>query len=151
MSGAGATPLFVDTGAFLAYFVSNAPRHDQARAVMDGIQADILHFRPLYTTNYVMSELATLVLRKATHERATATLASIRDSDAVTILHPDATTFGAICEEFERYDDQQISFVDHATATLAREHDVEHVFAFDTDFRTLGLSLVPADADVPEI
>lgn len=151
MSEAGSTPLFVDTGAFFAYFVSNAPRHDQARAVMDAIAGDRLHFRPLYTTNYVMSELATLVLRKAGHERATATLSWIRDSAAVTILHPDATTFGAIYAEFERYDDQQISFVDHATATLAGEHTVEHVFAFDTDFRTLGLSLVPADVDVPEI
>ncbi|WP_135664865.1 type II toxin-antitoxin system VapC family toxin [Halorhabdus rudnickae] len=151
MSGVGATPLFVDTGAFFAYFVSNTPRHDQARAVMDAIGDDRLHFRPLYTTNYVMSELATLVLRKAGHERATATLSWIQDSDAVTILHPDATTFGAICEEFERYDDQQISFVDHATATLAREHDIEHVFAFDTDFRTLGLSLVPAGIDGPDV
>ncbi|ACV11727.1 PilT protein domain protein [Halorhabdus utahensis DSM 12940] len=151
MSGAGATPLFVDTGAFFASFVSNAPRHDQARAVMDAIGDDRLHFRPLYTTNYVLSELATLVLRKAGHERASATLSWIRDSDAVTILHPDATTFGAVCAAFDRYDDQQISFVDHATATLAREHDVEYVFAFDTDFRTLGLSLVPADIDMPDV
>ena len=47
--------------------------------------------------------------------------------------------------QFGEYDDQEISFVDHTTAILADERDVGHVFAFDSDFRTLGFSVVPAD------
>jgi len=149
MSGPGTTPLFVDTGAFFAHFVENAPRHERARAVMDAIAAGDLRFRPIYTTGYVLGELATLVLRKAGHAQAVETLRRVRDSSTVTVLHPDGSGFETVCAEFGRFDDQQISFVDHATGVLARERNVDHVFAFDSDFRTLGFSLVPDDVDLP--
>ena len=150
MSEPGTTPLFVDTGAFFAYFVENSPRHGRARAVMDAIRGGHLRFRPIYTTGYVLSELATLILRKKSNEKAIDTLQRIRESPVVTILHPDAAQFDAICSEFGRFDDQQISFVDHTTGVLADEVDVEHIFAFDSDFRTLGFSLVPDDIELPE-
>ncbi|ELY53623.1 type II toxin-antitoxin system VapC family toxin [Natronolimnohabitans innermongolicus] len=147
MSGPGTTPLFVDTGAFFAHFVDTSPRHERARAVMNAIQAGELRFRPIYTTGYVLSELTTLLLRKLSHETALEALTRVRESPAVTVLHPDEAQFESICDEFERFDDQQISFVDHATGTLASEFAVEHIFAFDSDFRTLGFSLVPDDID----
>ncbi|MFP8954625.1 hypothetical protein ACLI4Z_16905 (plasmid) [Natrialbaceae archaeon A-arb3/5] len=53
------------------------------------------------------------------------------------------TTFNAAAAQFETYDDQEISVVNQTTAVLADERDIEHVFAFDNDFRTLGFSLVP--------
>jgi len=40
--------------------------------------------------------------------------------------------------------------VDHTTGVLADEVDAEHIFAFDSDFRTLGFSLVPADINLPD-
>lgn len=150
MSVAENTPLFIDTGAFYAHFVKNSPRHDRARAVMDGIREKKLRFRPIYTTGYVLSELTTLILRKKNHEKAIDTLQRIRNSPAVTILHPDESEFEAVCDKFERFDDQQISFVDHATGTLASEFNAEHIFAFDSDFRTLGFSLVPGDVNLPD-
>ena len=48
------------------------------------------------------------------------------------------------------YDDQEISFVDHTTSVLADERDIDHIFAFDSDFRTLGFSLVPGDVAPPD-
>lgn len=150
MSGPGTTPLFVDTGAFFAHFVENAPRHERARAVMDAIRAEDLRFRPIFTTGYVLSELTTLLLRKKSHEKAMDTLNRIRESPIVTVLHPDKSQFESICEEFVRFDDQQISFVDHTTGTLATEFDAEHIFAFDSDFRTMGFSLVPEDISLSE-
>lgn len=106
MSGPGTTPLFVDTGAFFAYFVENSPRHDRARAVMDGIRDGDLRFRPIYTTGYVLSELTTLLLRKKGHEAARDTLERVRESSVVTVLHPDESRFEAACTEFGRFDDQ---------------------------------------------
>lgn len=149
MSGTDTTPLVVDTGAFFAYFVANAPRHDRAQAVMNAIQDGDLRFRPIYTTGYVLGELTTLLLRKTDHEQAMDALQRVRASPAVAVRHIDAAQFDAACSEFDRFDDQQISFVDHTTGVLARDVDAEHVFAFDSDFRTLGFSLVPADITLP--
>ncbi len=140
-----ATPLFIDTGAFFARFVENAPRHGRARTVFDGIQSGEFVYRPLYTTGYVLGELATLILRKTNHATAIDTLNRIRSSAAITVVHPDADQFATACDEFERYDDQRISFVDHVTGICAIEYDVEHIFAFDNDFRTLGFTVVPDD------
>ena len=150
MSGPGTTPLFVDTGAFFAHFVENSPRHERTRAVMDAIRAGNLRFRPIHTTGYVLSELTTLLLRKKNHEKAMDTLNRIRESPVVTVVHPNESQFESICDEFERFDDRQISFVDHTTGTLASEFDAGHIFAFDGDFRTLGFSLVPDDINLPE-
>jgi predicted nucleic acid-binding protein len=115
---------------------------------MEAIEDGTLRFRPLYTTGYVLSELATLLLRKANHEVAMDAISRVQESPAVTVLHPGKTQFSQTCEQFERFDDQQISFVDHMTGVIAADYDAEYIFAFDSDFRTLGYSLVPADVDV---
>jgi predicted nucleic acid-binding protein len=145
MSRRSVTPLFVDTSAFYARFVDNAQRHDAARAVFDGIQSGALPYRPLVTSNYVVSETATLLLRKASHIAASEAVDHIRESRLIRVVHPEETAFEAICRSFDRFDDQQISFVDHSTAVLSSQRDIDHVFAFDDDFRTFGFTLVPDD------
>ncbi|QLH77042.1 type II toxin-antitoxin system VapC family toxin [Halosimplex rubrum] len=145
MTPRSATPLFVDTSAFYAHFVENAPRHGEARGVFDGIRTDDLPYRPLVTSSYVLSELATLLLRKTSQTVASDALERIRSSSVVSIVHPNESEFAAVCQSFERFDDQRISFVDHSIAVLARQRGVEHVFAFDDDFRVFDLAVVPAD------
>jgi predicted nucleic acid-binding protein len=148
VSAGAATPLFVDTSAFFAHFVENAPRHDTARTTMRHIDAGRLRFDPLYTMGHTLGELATLVLRKVGHRQSLRAVRRVRRSDAITVLHPDTETVGTVVDEFERYDDHQISFVDHTTAVLADDRDADHVFAFDSDFRTLGLGVVPGDVSL---
>lgn len=60
-------------------------------------------------------------------------------------MQVDSPTFTGARIEFDRYDDQEITLVDHLTALLAAEYDTEYVFAFDKDFATLGLTRVPVD------
>lgn len=146
MSGPGTTPLFVDTGAFFAHFVEDASRHDRARHVFNQIRDGDLLYRPLYTSGYVLSELGTLILRRSGHQTALEALTRIRESPAFTVLYPGEDVFDPTLEQFAAYDDQQISIVDHMSAVLAAERDVDHVFTFDArDFRTLGFTVVPDD------
>jgi len=44
-----------------------------------------------------------------------------------------------------------MSLVDHTTGVLAAERDIEHIFAFDGNFRTLGFTVVPADDGLPAV
>ena len=120
--------------------------HARATALFNAIQAGDLPYRPLYTTSYVLTEFVTLGLARANYTLAATALRRVRASPLVTVLHPDEPLFAAVCDEFYRYDDQDISLVDHATSVLADELDVEHVFTFDPDdFRTLGFTAVPDD------
>lgn len=145
MSEVAATPLFVDTGAFYARADSDDENHERAVRVFESLRDGSLPFRPIYTSQAVLSELATLLLYKLGHADAARVLTTIRDAESFVVLPVLPETFDAATARFVDYDDQEISFVDHASAVLAEEHDVEHVFAFDDDFRTLGFTLVPSD------
>jgi predicted nucleic acid-binding protein len=143
MSGPGATPLVVDTGPLYARVDADDDHHEPATAVFDGIRSGDYPYRPLYTTQAVLSELATLALYNLGHDDAVRALSAVRGSKSFTVLPVDRPTFAAAARQFADYDDQTISFVDHTTGVLADERDVGHVFAFDSDFRTLGFTLVP--------
>lgn len=140
----GMTPIFVDTSAWYAIFDEDDAEHTRATAVREAILAGDRQYRPIYTTSHVLGELATLLLRYS-HDIASRALNQIRDSPNVTVIHPDRVAFDAAVTQFDRYDDQAISLVDHLTGILADERDIEQIFAFDDDFRTLGFMLVPDD------
>ena len=147
-AGPGATPVFVDTSAWYAIFDEDDGEHARATSVRDAIHAGDLPYRPIYTTGHVLAEVATLLLRRG-HDVTSRALGQIRNSPNVTVIHPDRATFDAATTEFDRYDDHDISLVDHLTGVLAVERDVDHVFAFDGDFRTLGFTVVPYDTGEP--
>ena len=147
MSGvSGARPLFIDTGAFFAGDIEDDKNHERASAVFTAIAAGDLPYRPLYTSRYVLAELATLMQGRVGHVPAVDALETIRRSPTFNVESVGEATFTNTCEQFAQYDDQEISFFDHVTGVMARERDVEHVFTFDPDdFRTLGFTAVPDD------
>lgn len=139
-------PLFIDTAAFFARFNERAAEHDRARSVFEGIRSGDLQYAPLFTSRYVLSELATLMLRKVGHRAAVNALTTIQEAASFNVLPVGGGPFDRTCEQFAQYDDQQISFVDHSSAVLADDHGIDHVFTFDrSDFRTLGFTVVPDD------
>lgn len=145
MSGPGTTPLFIDTGAFYARADADDDHHREASRLFEAIRSGAAAYRPLYTSQSVLSEFATLALYKLGHDVAVRMLNGIRDSDSFNVIPVGRATFAAAASEFETYDDQRISFVDHTSGVIAAERDVEHVFGFDGDFRTLGFRLVPEE------
>lgn len=149
MSAESASPLFVDTSAFFARADASDTNHDRAVRCFDAVREGELPYRPLYTSQAVCSELATLLLRKLGHEHALDVLTAIREAESVAVLPIDRETFAAAAGQFAAYDDQAISFVDHTSGVIAEQRGIGHVFTFDGDFRTLGFRLAPDDVAVP--
>ncbi|GAA0242381.1 type II toxin-antitoxin system VapC family toxin [Haladaptatus pallidirubidus] len=143
-------PLFIDTGAFFAWVNTRAGRHETAQSVFDALRCEAIPYQPLFTSRYVLSELVTLTSRKVNHKITADALQTIRRSESFNILPVGEGVFAAACDEFERYDDQQISFIDHTSTVLAHEYDIEHIFTFDRGFTTLGLTCGPADIHFSE-
>ena len=150
MTGPGATPIFVDTGAFYARADEDDLHHETALQLFERFRTGDLPFRPVVTSQAVLSELATLALYSLGHDVAVRALNAIRNSESINVLPVDRDTFETAAGQFEAYDDQDISFVDHTTGVLAEKRDIGHVFAFDSDFRTLGFTLVPADVGLSD-
>lgn len=150
MSGPGATPIFIDTSAFYARADEDDKHHEASTRLFRNIRSGEVAYRPIYTSQAVLSEVATLALYKLGHSDAERTLRAIRESDSINVIPVGEPAFETAADQFEDYDDQEISFVDHTTSILAEERGVEHVFGFDTDFRTLGFTLAPADVKLPD-
>lgn len=140
-----ARPLFVDTNAFVALFDEDDGHHERANALLDGIRDGEFAYGPVFTSRYVLSETATTLLYGVDHAAATRALSTIRRSSTFNVLDVTEALFDRTADQFAAYDDQEISFVDHLDSVLCEEFDIEHVFAFEDDFRTLGLTRVPVD------
>lgn len=149
MNDRGASPLFIDTGAFYARADEDDTHHRETRRLFDGIRSGTVPYRPLYTSQAVVAEFATLALYELGHTVAMRALGSIRSSSSINVIPVGRPAFESAAAQFEVYEDQTISFVDHTTAVIADERGVDDVFAFDSDFRTLGFSLVPDDVSLP--
>ncbi|WP_255767560.1 type II toxin-antitoxin system VapC family toxin [Haladaptatus halobius] len=108
--------------------------HEKADAVFDGMAAG--GYGPVFNVDQIG------------HTAAVDALSTVRQSQTFNILPVGKETFETVCEEFERYDDQPISFIDQTSAVLAREHEIKHMFAIDSDFRTLGFERVPVDREI---
>lgn len=141
------SPLFVDTGPLYARFNTADANHERALQVFEAVRDDRLATVPLYTSRYVLTETTRLLLHHVDHATAVRALSAVRESALFSVLEVDADTFDRACAEFARYDDQEISLTDHIGAQLAGDVGADHVCSFDSDFRTLGFGLVPADVD----
>lgn len=127
--------VFIDSSAWIAYFNSDDDFHSQA--------LEFFKKRPrLVTSNVVLHEavvhLENRVGRKAA-ERA-----------AVHILNPLLVELIVISKETEnkslaKYQggSKKISFVDWTNFVLMKEHNIKKIFAFDEDFKKMGLGVVP--------
>lgn len=115
-----------------------------ANAVCEAILAGNRQHRPIYTTSHILGELVTLLLRYS-YIITVQALDQIRNSPSVTVIHPDRVAFEAAVTALDRYDDQAILLVNHLTGVLADERDVDRLFAYNSDFRTLRFTLVPND------
>lgn len=143
-------PLFVDTNAFVALFDRDDEHHEAATAVLDGIREGDLAYGPIFTSRYVLAETATVLLYGVGHREAVDALTTIRASSTFNILDVTEPVFEQTTEQFGQYDDQQISFIDHLNSVLGEQFDIDHIFAFEDDFQTLGMTRVPVDTgDVP--
>lgn len=138
-------PLFVDTNAFVALANEDDVHHEAAQAVRDGIASGELRYGPLFTSRYVLSETATTILYGVGHREAVDVLTTVRESSSFNVLDVDEQLFERTADQFARYDDQQISFIDHLNSILSDAFDIQHIFAFEPDFATLGLTRVPVD------
>lgn len=135
-------PAIVDTGFFYALYDEDDENHPTAKSVNEGIRTNDVPLQPLYTTRYVLAELGTLILYRKGHADATRALEEILDSQSMNLIEVGPPIFTRTVQQFGKYDDQEISFIDHLTAVAAGEHDIDRVLAFDSDFATLGMTRV---------
>lgn len=90
-------PVFVDTGAWFAYFVRRDPDHT---AAVQWIQANRL---PLLTTDFVLNELFTLLKLRESHSVAVAAGDALMHKGVARMERISEADFVRAWEVFQQY------------------------------------------------
>ena len=139
----GRTPLFVDTNAIVAHCYPKSAKHDEVREVIGAIGPEELPYYPLLTNQYVLDEVVSLLLSRADTDVAHEALNRVLAEETFRILDVEPGLVDRAVDQFREYDDQEISLTDHVIAEQARDYDIDHLFTYDGDFRTLGFTVIP--------
>lgn len=129
--------VFVDTGAWFSFFVRSDPDHD---SVVDALER---HHDRLVTTDWVLDELATLILMRAGHARAVEAGQAIRSGGLAHMLHLDPADVDGAWEIFATHDDKKWSLTDCSSFSLMRRLGIDTAVAVDGHFRQAGFNVLP--------
>lgn len=131
--------VFVDTSAWGALADAGDQSHAAARSAYAALRAAS---RRLVTTNHVLAESYTLILRRGGYQTAQAFLERVGSSglaERVFVVEQWERDAGALLRRFE---DQPFSYVDATSFVAMRRLGLREAFAFDRHFSTAGFDLV---------
>ncbi len=132
--------IYIDTGAFLARYLSRDQYHQQAGAFWKEIGKNR---ESCFTSNFVLDETFTLLGRWAGYDFASQKAAKIYASKLLIILRPTREDEIKAIEFFQKYADQNVSFTDCISIVLMRNKKIKRVFSFDSHFERAGFKLCP--------
>ncbi len=133
--------IFVDTSAWYALAVADDVSHAPAIGFFKVISSG--EFGKMITTDYILAETYTLLRIKKGTELVARFAESVASSSNVKTLWISEGDFSLSLEKLLKYNDKMLSFVDCSSSVAMDALGITDVFAFDSDFKTLGYTLHP--------
>jgi predicted nucleic acid-binding protein len=125
-------PVFVDTGAWFAYFVRRDADH---AAAVQWMQANR---QPLLTTDFVLDELLTLLKLRESYTVVVAAGDALLNQAVARVERVSEEDFLQAWEVFRRYRDKEWGFTDCTSKVIMERLGIAHAFAFDSHFEQFG-------------
>jgi len=132
--------IFVDTGAFLARYVSKDQFHARSRRAWKSLEKAR---SSLFTSSFVLDETFTLLARRTSYEFAAGRAEAVYASRVLSILRPDPTDEAAALAFFRKLADKGMSFTDCVSFALMKRHRLTRAFTFDRHFAAAGFTVWP--------
>lgn len=126
--------IFIDTGAFIARYMKYDQYHQRAMKKW----GSILKSPDLYTSNHVIDETITFLLRRTDPDFAVEKAEILLSTDVIHTLRSDQEDEQEALEILKRYKDQKLSFTDCITSALMKRYKIDRIFTFDSHFRLFG-------------
>lgn len=124
--------VFVDSGAWFAYFVRRDPDHNLAR---DWVSANE---SPLVTSDYVLDELFTLLKIRESHVVAVGAGKVLIQERICQIVKITSQDFAHAWDIFVHFSDKGWSFTDCTSKVIMERLNISTAFAFDEHFEQFG-------------
>ena len=132
--------IFIDTGAFLARYLSQDQYHSKAVAVWEKLASK---GEKCLTSNFILNETFTLLGRRAGYDFTLQRAKNIYASHALIICRPDREDEINALQFFGKYADQNVSFTDCISFVLMKREKINRVFSFDRHFEFAGFHVIP--------
>jgi predicted nucleic acid-binding protein len=124
--------VFVDTGAWFAYFVRRDPDHDCARNWVSANESSLV------TSDYILDELFTLLKIRESHVVAVAAGRVLMEEKACQIIKLTPNDFADAWSIFVRFSDKGWSFTDCTSKVIMERLGITTAFSFDEHFEQFG-------------
>ena len=132
--------IFIDTGAFLARYLSHDQYRTRATVAWERIRG---RRESCFTTNFVLNEVFTFLGLRAGNLFAAERAHNIDASKVIKILRPDHNAELQAIEILQKFADQKISFTDFVSFAIMRQERIKRAFSFDPHFQLAGFTPVP--------
>ncbi len=130
-------PLFIDTGAWYAYFNKDDPDHVQVQEVMDAWNGVWL------TTNHVFDEVVTLVGRRVSHRAAVKAGKALRDKEVARLEWVSQKDEAEAWRLYVARTDKRYSVTDCTSFVIMKRLGLTSAAATDDDFAREGFRRLP--------
>ena len=132
--------IYIDTGAFFARYVARDQYHSSARRAWKELETAS---GPVFTSNFVLDELFTLLARRTTYRFAADRARAILSSARLTILRPGPEEEEKAVSLFEKFGDQAVSYTDCISFVLMDQARLRRAFTYDRHFQLAGFEIWP--------
>ncbi len=124
--------IFVDTGVWFSLFVEKEPTHQRTLKWFDSVM------EPLETSDYVIDETLTLLVKRGEHPKALKFGKSVIEEQVAILTFVSESQFNRSWILFQRLSAAGLSFTDCSTHIIARDLGVDKIASFDRHFLTTG-------------
>ena len=124
--------VFVDTGAWFAYFVRRDPDHNSARNWVSTNESSLV------TSDYILDELFTLLKIRESHVVAVAAGRALIEEKICQIIRVTPNDFAHAWSIFVQFNDKGWSFTDCTSKVIMERLGITTAFSFDEHFEQFG-------------
>jgi hypothetical protein len=124
--------VFVDTGAWFAYFVRRDPDHNLARKWVSNNDSHLI------TSDYILDELFTLLKLRESYAVAVAAGKILTEEKICKIIKITPDDFARAWNVFVQFSDKGWSFTDCTSKVIMERLNISVSFSFDEHFDQFG-------------
>ena len=134
--------IFVDNSAWIALSNTRDQHYDEAKTIFNRLLQQRMQ---IVTTDYVIDETVTRLRYDLSHAATVKFLDVIErtaQEDTLAEIGVDRRLFQEALRLFRQYDSARLSFTDCTSFAVCQKHKIAEVFAFDSDFEMMGITML---------
>lgn len=132
--------VFIDTGAFIAYFIKQEKYHED---VVRKYKLYRQQKSTLLTSDYILDELLTWFCAKQNKqilEKLVLALQKMVDQQELKVLTVDQAVFKKSLDVLIKFSEHRISFTDATSYILYKDFSLDEIFTLDDDFKKIRVN-----------